>query len=106
MAALPAATPIMRSRSRRLGEDTAELFSIPTSALSYDSRAAAVGGGRVHLSHGAPPQSRRTRRCRRAPRAGTNGVHAKSALARRNRSNLAHGLTPFRFLYYTRDIKK
>src|ERR1700722_2913294 len=107
MAVVPAAPPIRRSRSRRLGDGTAELFSIPTSAVNDDSRATTVGGGRedVHLSHEARPQSRRTRRGRRAPARGERGeprVQGCAAIA----ANLARSPTSFRFLYYTRDIKK
>src|SRR5713226_7194208 len=43
MAALPAVTPIMRSRSRRLGEDTSVSFGIATSTMKKGSRTRAVG---------------------------------------------------------------
>src|SRR5450631_3898266 len=63
MAAPPAVTPIMRSRSRRLGEGAAELFSIPTSKVEFDSRSGfhrrPANGLRDQLSHEAPSRSRR-----------------------------------------------
>src|SRR5258707_4812856 len=43
MAALAAVTHIMRSRSRRLGEDTAVSFGIATSTMKNGSRTRAVG---------------------------------------------------------------
>src|SRR5882757_10371571 len=61
MAVLPAVTPIMRNRSRRLGESTTESLSIPTSNVKNGSRLGAIGPWRTLalLSHEARPQSRR-----------------------------------------------
>src|SRR6267142_1899433 len=43
MAALPAVTPIMRNRSRRLGEYTSDSLGIATSTVKNGSRTRAVG---------------------------------------------------------------
>src|SRR5579863_7048609 len=105
MALPPAATPIMRSRSRRLGDATAELFSIPTSTakerlpvgrhgrlanpyrISYHMKRGRNQGGAIIRAQGR-----------------TGRVHA-DARANSDRYAVSY-LHHLRFLYYTRDITK
>src|SRR5260370_20721120 len=92
MAVLPAVAPIMRSRSRRLGEDTAEFFSIPY--LVSEER----------LPFGAPLMVGGTH---------TGSVITRSADAIKAEPEIKAGpairrtyLPHFLFIYYTRVITK